>query len=58
MALSFGTIAPIVELVLETKPLESYISVSSMSRLSKLDELRQGGIAVNWAVMPLSLIHI
>ncbi|MEP3143127.1 FAD-binding protein [Qipengyuania citrea] len=52
VALSFGTIAPIVELVLETKPLESYISVSSMSRLSKLDELRQGGIAVNWAVMP------
>ncbi|MEH6683834.1 MAG: FAD-binding protein [Qipengyuania sp.] len=52
VALSFGTIAPIVELVLETKPLESYVSVSSMSRLSKLDELKQGALAVNWAVMP------
>ena len=52
VALSFGTIAPIVELVLETKPLEPYISVSSMSRLSKLDELKKGAIAANWAVMP------
>ena len=51
-ALSFGTIAPIVELVLETKPLEPYISVSSMSRMSKLAELKQGAMAVNWAVMP------
>ncbi|MBO6526227.1 FAD-binding protein [Erythrobacter sp.] len=52
VALSFGTIAPIVELVLETKPLEPYVSVSSMSRLSKLDELKQGSIAANWAVLP------
>ena len=52
VALSFGTIAPMIELVLETKPLESYISTSSMSRLSKLDELKQGSIAANWAVMP------
>ncbi|MBX7481090.1 FAD-binding protein [Qipengyuania qiaonensis] len=52
VALSFGTIAPIVELVLETKPLQPYISISSMSRLSKLDELKQGSIAANWAVMP------
>ncbi len=52
VALSFGTIAPIIELVLETKPLEAYVSVSSMSRLSKLDELKQGSIAANWAVMP------
>ena len=52
VALSFGTIAPIVELVLETKPLEPYVSVSSMSRLSKLAELKQGAIAANWAVMP------
>ncbi|WP_162814941.1 FAD-binding protein [Erythrobacter aureus] len=52
VALSFGTIAPIVELVLETKPLEPYVSVSSMSRLSKLGELKQGSIAANWAVLP------
>ncbi len=52
VALSFGTIAPIIELVLETKPLESYISTSSMSRLDHLDELKQGCIAANWAVMP------
>ena len=52
VALSFGTIAPIVELVLETKPLEPYVSVSTMSRLSKLDSLKQGAIAANWAVMP------
>ncbi len=52
VALSFGTIAPIIELVLETKPLEPYVSVSSMSRMSRLDELKQGSIAANWAVMP------
>lgn len=54
VALSFGTIAPIVELVLETKPLEPYVSVSSMSRLSKLDELKKGALAANWAVLPYS----
>ena len=52
VALSFGTIAPIIELVLETKPLEPYLSVSSMTRMSRLDALKQGAIAANWAVMP------
>ncbi len=54
VVLSFGTIAPIVELVLETKPLEAYRSVSSLSRLSQLEELKRGAEAVNWAVLPYS----
>lgn len=54
VALSFGTIAPIVELVLETKPLEAYRSVTALSRLSRLDELKRGAEAVNWAVLPYS----
>lgn len=52
VALSFGTIAPIIELVLETQPLKPYVSVSSMTRMSKLDEFKEGSIAANWAVMP------
>lgn len=54
VALSFGTIAPIIELEIETKALEAYRSVSSLSRMSKLDELRKGAEAVNWAVLPYS----
>lgn len=52
VALSFGTIAPIIELQIETVPIESFISTSHINRLSKLRELQQGTIASNWAVLP------
>lgn len=52
VALSFGTIAPIVEIEIETAPTESFVSTSHVNRLSKLRELQRGTIASNWAVLP------
>lgn len=52
VALAFGTIGPIVELEIETVPIEAFISTSHLNRLSKLRELQQGTIASNWAVLP------
>lgn len=52
VALSFGTIAPIVELDIETVPIEAFISTSHVNRLSKLDELKGDCIAANWVVLP------
>ncbi|MFA6219233.1 MAG: FAD-binding protein [Erythrobacter sp.] len=54
VALSFGTIAPIIELRIETAPIEAFVSTSHVNRLSKLRELQQGTIASNWAVLPYS----
>ena len=54
VALSFGTIAPIIELEMETAPVEAFISTSHINRLSKLRELQQGTIASNWVVLPYS----
>lgn len=52
VALSFGTIAPIIELEIETVPIEAFISTSHVNRLSKLDELKGDCIAANWVVLP------
>ncbi len=54
VALSFGTIAPIVELELETAPIEAFISTSYVDRLSALHDLQEGTIASNWCVLPYS----
>ncbi|WP_369025068.1 FAD-binding protein [Qipengyuania sp. RANM35] len=54
VALSFGTIAPIIEIEIETVPTEAFISNSHINRLSKLRELQQGTIASNWCVLPYS----
>jgi hypothetical protein len=54
IALSFGTIAPIIELQIETVPTESFVSTSHINRLSKLAELKQGTVASNWCVLPYS----
>lgn len=52
VALSFGTIAPIVELEIETVPVEAFISTSHVNRLSRLQELKGDAIAANWVVLP------
>ncbi|MBX7496284.1 FAD-binding protein [Qipengyuania sp. 6B39] len=52
VALSFGTIAPIVELSLETVPTEAFISTSHVNRLSNLRALQKGAIASNWCILP------
>ncbi|WP_324827208.1 FAD-binding protein [Qipengyuania zhejiangensis] len=54
IALSFGTIAPIVELSMETVPVEAFVSTSHVSRLSKLEQLKKGTVAANWIVLPYS----
>ena len=54
VALSFGTIAPIVELSLETVPVEAFVSTSHINRLENLRELQDGAVASNWCVLPYS----
>lgn len=54
VALSFGTIGPIIEIEIATAPIEAFISTSHIDRLSKLDALKGDCIAANWVVLPYS----
>jgi hypothetical protein len=54
VALSFGVIAPIVELELETLPLASFQSDAWITRLSRKAGLVEGAEAVTMAALPYS----
>ena len=54
VALSFGTIAPVVSVTLETEALESYQSDVWIGRLSQKPARAAGALAVSYAVMPYS----
>ena len=54
VALSFGVIAPIIEVELVTAPLQQYTSDAYITRLSKKDSLTEGAEAVSWAAAPYS----
>lgn len=53
-AISFGTIAPIISVTLETAPLERYQSDAWIMRLSKKAARAKGSVATSWAVVPYS----
>ncbi|WP_152433054.1 FAD-binding protein [Erythrobacter sp. THAF29] len=53
-AISFGTIAPIISVTLETAPLEEYQSDAWITRLSKKKGREKGSVATSWAVVPYS----
>ena len=53
-AVSFGTIAPIVEVEIRTVGLSEYLSTASITRLSEKEALKQGSVAASWAVVPYS----
>ncbi|TMM50075.1 FAD-binding protein [Qipengyuania marisflavi] len=54
VALSFGVIAPIIEVELRTAPLEAFESVAHITRLSKKRLLQNGAVASSWAAVPYS----
>ncbi|WJY18100.1 FAD-binding protein [Alteriqipengyuania flavescens] len=53
-AVSFGTIAPIVEVEIRTVPLRSYLSTAHITRMSEKEGLKSGSVAASWAAMPYS----
>ncbi len=54
VVLSFGVIAPVIEVELKTEALQRYTSDAYITRLSKKDSLTQGAEAVSWACAPYS----
>lgn len=53
-AISFGTLAPVVEIELRTVPLTAYISTAHITRLSQKEALKEGSVAASWAAVPYS----
>ncbi|MEL7444946.1 MAG: FAD-binding protein [Pseudomonadota bacterium] len=51
---SFGTVAPIISVTIESTELMSYQSDAWITRLSKKANLKKGAVAVSWAVVPYS----
>lgn len=52
VALSFGVIAPIIRLSLETAPLSRFKSIARICKYSEKAALAEGAVAVTYAVLP------